>query len=396
MRVGLVGWVGNMSGAQCRGVLLPAGVDSPCLRSVLPDELSRPLCTPLASLQSLAQQGNAERIMELIAALNQYALSSQARAAAAAGAGQQLPRCLPGINMLLQQQQVCQRPAWVPARAREQAAAPCVPPNPSSLAATCCPQSNARKGGLLGLAATAVGLAAAPSAPPVPGVLPKIVPPILNSFTDADSRVRYYAAEALYNVVRGRRIYSRAGAALPCPALPATARPCLSTHKAPRKSRQKNSPSLLHPGQAKSLRGQFMEVFGQSFEALFKICSDPDPSVQSAATFLDRLIKVRPGGWGGEVLSAYVVPTEYHAPIIPRPLFHRCPAANVITLPTLNHGIPRTGRRTLWRRATPLTWRGSYPCWSSTSLSRTHTSASSCSAGWACWTRCLSRWVGGW
>lgn len=84
MRVGLGGWVGNMSGAQCRGVLLPAGVDSPCLRSVLPDELSRPLCTPLASLQSLAQQGNAERIMELIAALNQYALSSQARAAAAA------------------------------------------------------------------------------------------------------------------------------------------------------------------------------------------------------------------------------------------------------------------------------------------------------------------------
>ncbi|GAB4814784.1 hypothetical protein N2152v2_001830 [Parachlorella kessleri] len=130
-------------------------------------------------VKTLRQQGRGDRVMELIDALIQYALSSQ---------------------------------------------------------------SNARKGGLLGLAATAVGLAAAPAAPPVPGVLPKIVPPILNSFTDQDSRVRYYAAEALYNV-------------------------------------------------AKSLRGSFMEVFTDCFEALFKICSDPDPSVQSAATFLDRLIK---------------------------------------------------------------------------------------------------------
>ena len=43
-----------------------------------------------------------------------------------------------------------------------------------------------------------------------------------------------------------------------------------------------------------------MEIFTDCFEALFKICSDPDPSVQSAATFLDRLIKV-----GGPVPPCY-------------------------------------------------------------------------------------------
>lgn len=30
----------------------------------------------------------------------------------------------------------------------------------------------------------------------------KIVPPVLNSFTDQDSRVRYYACEALYNIAK--------------------------------------------------------------------------------------------------------------------------------------------------------------------------------------------------
>jgi hypothetical protein len=30
----------------------------------------------------------------------------------------------------------------------------------------------------------------------------KIIPPVLNSFTDQDSRVRYYACEALYNIAK--------------------------------------------------------------------------------------------------------------------------------------------------------------------------------------------------
>lgn len=35
-----------------------------------------------------------------------------------------------------------------------------------------------------------------------PNLLQRIVPPILASFTDQDSRVRYYAIESLWNVVR--------------------------------------------------------------------------------------------------------------------------------------------------------------------------------------------------
>jgi Vacuolar 14 Fab1-binding region len=52
------------------------------------------------------------------------------------------------------------------------------------------PQANQRKGGLLCLAAAAVGLGDAGSAH-----LQSIVPPVLDSFTDQDSRVRYYACE---------------------------------------------------------------------------------------------------------------------------------------------------------------------------------------------------------
>lgn len=51
-------------------------------------------------------------------------------------------------------------------------------------------QANYRKGGLLCLAASAVGLADHGHE-----FLQRIVPPVLNSFTDQDSRVRYYACE---------------------------------------------------------------------------------------------------------------------------------------------------------------------------------------------------------
>ncbi|KDD71995.1 vacuolar 14 Fab1-binding domain-containing protein, partial [Helicosporidium sp. ATCC 50920] len=104
---------------------------------------------------------------------------------------------------------------------------------------------NARKGGLLCLAATAVGLAAAPEDALESAsrrLLPGIVPPILASFTDPDPRVRYYALEALYNV-------------------------------------------------AKSLRARFLPVFPEVFDALFRVCADADQSVQTAASFLDNLVK---------------------------------------------------------------------------------------------------------
>ena len=59
------------------------------------------------------------------------------------------------------------------------------------------PQASHRKGGLIGLAATTVGLASK-----VALHLKKIVPPIINSFADQDNRVQYYACEALYNIAK--------------------------------------------------------------------------------------------------------------------------------------------------------------------------------------------------
>lgn len=74
--------------------------------------------------------------------------------------------------------------------------------------------------------------------------LQRIVPPVLHSFTDQDSRVRYYACEALYNI-------------------------------------------------AKVSRGDFIVFFNDVFDALCKLSADSDPNVQNAAHLLDRLVKVR-------------------------------------------------------------------------------------------------------
>uniref|UniRef100_A0A5B6YJI3 Vacuolar protein 14 C-terminal Fig4-binding domain-containing protein n=1 Tax=Davidia involucrata TaxID=16924 RepID=A0A5B6YJI3_DAVIN len=98
-------------------------------------------------------------------------------------------------------------------------------------------QTNHRKGGLIGLAAATVGLSTEAAQH-----LEQIVPPVLNSFSDQDSRVRYYACEALYNI-------------------------------------------------AKVVRGDFIVFFNQIFDALCKLSADSDPNVQSAAHLLDRLVK---------------------------------------------------------------------------------------------------------
>ncbi|ONL95225.1 Protein VAC14-like protein [Zea mays] len=99
------------------------------------------------------------------------------------------------------------------------------------------PQTNHRKGGLIGLAAVTVGLTSEAAQH-----LEQIVPPVLNSFLDQDSRVRYYACEALYNI-------------------------------------------------AKVVRGDFIIYFNKIFDALCKLSADSDANVQSAAHLLDRLVK---------------------------------------------------------------------------------------------------------
>lgn len=60
--------------------------------------------------------------------------------------------------------------------------------------------ANHRKGGLIGLAATAIGLMHEAHL-----YLDKLLPPVLHCFDDPESRVRYYACESLYNIAKVAR-----------------------------------------------------------------------------------------------------------------------------------------------------------------------------------------------
>jgi vacuole morphology and inheritance protein 14 len=97
--------------------------------------------------------------------------------------------------------------------------------------------SNYRKGGLVGLAAAAIGLMQNSRA-----FLPVLLPPVLHCFDDPESRVRYYACESLYNI-------------------------------------------------AKVSRQGILLFFNQIFEGLTKVIADVDVDVKNGAQLLDRLIK---------------------------------------------------------------------------------------------------------
>jgi len=97
--------------------------------------------------------------------------------------------------------------------------------------------SNYRKGGLVGLAATAIGLHSATS-----NFLHVLLPPVLHCFDDPESRVRYYACESLYNM-------------------------------------------------AKVSRQSILAYFSTIFEGLTKLFADVDVDVKNGANLLDRLIK---------------------------------------------------------------------------------------------------------
>uniref|UniRef100_A0A2K6DPW3 VAC14 component of PIKFYVE complex n=1 Tax=Macaca nemestrina TaxID=9545 RepID=A0A2K6DPW3_MACNE len=64
---------------------------------------------------------------------------------------------------------------------------------------------HSRKGGLIGLAACSIALGKDSGL-----YLKELIEPVLTCFNDADSRLRYYACEALYNIVKVAR-----GAVLP-------------------------------------------------------------------------------------------------------------------------------------------------------------------------------------
>eukprot|EP01111_Echinosteliopsis_oligospora_P017453 TRINITY_DN7564_c0_g1_i1.p1 TRINITY_DN7564_c0_g1~~TRINITY_DN7564_c0_g1_i1.p1 ORF type:complete len:699 (-),score=172.12 TRINITY_DN7564_c0_g1_i1:78-2174(-) len=99
------------------------------------------------------------------------------------------------------------------------------------------PQGHNKKGGLIGLAAAAIGLGSQAH-----NYILHLAPPVLRCFTDQDSRVRYYACESLYNI-------------------------------------------------AKVTRGKVLFFFNEIFDGLCKLAADPDPNVKSGAQLLDRLIK---------------------------------------------------------------------------------------------------------
>jgi vacuole morphology and inheritance protein 14 len=97
--------------------------------------------------------------------------------------------------------------------------------------------SNFRKGGLVGLAATAIGLMQHSRT-----YLPVLLPPVFHCFDDPEARVRYYACESLYNI-------------------------------------------------AKVSRQSILVYFNQIFEGLTKLFADVDADVKNGANLLDRLIK---------------------------------------------------------------------------------------------------------
>lgn len=97
--------------------------------------------------------------------------------------------------------------------------------------------SNYRKGGLIGLAATAIGLMHNSRS-----YLAVLLPPVFHCFDDPESRVRYYACESLYNI-------------------------------------------------AKVSRQAILQYFNQIFEGLAKLYADVDVDVKNGANLLDRLIK---------------------------------------------------------------------------------------------------------
>uniref|UniRef100_F6XH13 Protein VAC14 homolog n=1 Tax=Ciona intestinalis TaxID=7719 RepID=F6XH13_CIOIN len=98
--------------------------------------------------------------------------------------------------------------------------------------------SHSRKGGLIGLAACAIALGNQHIQPH----LESLIKPVLICSSDPDSRMRYFACESLYNIV-------------------------------------------------KVSRADTLPYFSELFDALSKLSADPDPNVRNGSDLLDRLLK---------------------------------------------------------------------------------------------------------
>ncbi|KAF5333207.1 hypothetical protein D9611_002533 [Ephemerocybe angulata] len=94
-----------------------------------------------------------------------------------------------------------------------------------------------RNGGLIGLAGTSIALGV-----DIAPYMDKFIHPLLNCFIDAESRIRYFSAECLYNI-------------------------------------------------AKSSGGEVLVYFNDMFDALSKLAADSELSVKNGAELNDRLLK---------------------------------------------------------------------------------------------------------
>ncbi|KAH9055609.1 ARM repeat-containing protein [Lactarius vividus] len=94
-----------------------------------------------------------------------------------------------------------------------------------------------RNGGLIGLAGTAIALSV-----DIAPYMERFLEPLLVCFSDPENRVRYFAAECLYNI-------------------------------------------------AKVSKGEVLVYFNPIFDALSKLAADPELSVKNGAELLDRLLK---------------------------------------------------------------------------------------------------------
>ncbi|KAE9553136.1 hypothetical protein FO519_003653 [Halicephalobus sp. NKZ332] len=103
---------------------------------------------------------------------------------------------------------------------------------------TVTPNGHNRKGGLIGLAAVAIALGKDHCSQ----YSGKLITPVLTCFDDGDQRVRYYACESLYNII-------------------------------------------------KICRSSSLEHFDVLFDKFWKLASDTDQNVRNGAELLDRLMK---------------------------------------------------------------------------------------------------------
>jgi len=141
--------------------------------------------------------------------------------------------------------------------------------------------ANNRKGGLIGLAALAVGMSKESAS-----MLPDILPPVLHSFNDQDPRVRYYACESVYNI-------------------------------------------------CKVARGGCMPLFEPLFDAICKLVADGDANVRNAAQLLDRLLKDIVAEEPGALDLPYFMPVLRDRARAPNPYVRQFLMSWVMTLDSL-------------------------------------------------------------